>query len=124
MGALVSTAQVIPCQKLAGGRQLDAAHPASDWPLPDQVRQQLAEVASALRGQPPPLDAELLAVALRGLAELCRLLHERGHEAGARPPVLICDNPVIAEALGMWATRLACHARERHAPAGQGAQQP
>jgi hypothetical protein len=84
-------------------------------PLSNQVRRQLAEVAAALRGQPPPLDPELLAVVLRGLAELSRVLQERGHEAGARPPVLFRDNPVIAEALGMWATRVASLAREQPA---------
>jgi hypothetical protein len=86
-----------------------------DEPLPDQLQRQLAEVAAGLRSQPVPLDPELLAAVLRGLAELCRLLHARGHEAGAQPPVLFRDNPVIAEALGMWATRVACLASEQRA---------
>ena len=80
------------------------------------VEWHLAEVAAVVRGQPVPLDPALLSVVLRGLAELCRLLHGRGREAGAVPPVLFRDNPVIAEALGMWATRLACLSREQ--PAG------
>jgi len=41
----------------------------------------------------------------------------RGPEAEAVPPVLFRDNPVIAEALGMWATRLACLSREQLAGA-------
>ncbi len=93
------------------------ASPDPAQPLPDQVRRQLAEVAAALRSQPPPLDPKLLAAVLRGLAELCRLLQARGRETSARPPVLFRDNPVIAEALGMWATRLACLASEQRGAA-------
>ncbi len=95
-------------------------HSTPEEPLPDQVQRQLAEVAAALRRQPPPLDPALLAALLRGLAELCRLLHARGHEAGARPPVLFRDNPVIAEALDMWATQAACLAREQQAAGAEG----
>jgi hypothetical protein len=95
-------------------------HAAPDQPLPDRVRWHLAEVSSALQQAPVPLDPALLAVVLRGLAELCRLLHERGHEAAAQPPVLFRDNPVIAEALGMWATRIACLAREQQAAGAEG----
>ncbi|HEX6676283.1 MAG TPA: hypothetical protein VF486_14805 [Actinomycetes bacterium] len=68
-----------------------------------------------VRSQPVPLDPELLAAVLRGMADLSRVLHERGHEAGVRPPVLFRDNPIIAEALGAWATRLARLAREQSA---------
>jgi hypothetical protein len=85
---------------------------------PAEADWHLAEVAAALRSQPVPLDPAMLAAALRGMAELCRLLHERGREAGAQPPVLFRDNPVIAEALGMWATRLACLASEQRRAAG------
>ncbi len=83
----------------------------------------LAEVAAAVRGQPVPLDPELLVVVLRGMAELCRLLHSRGPEAGARPPVLFRDNPVIAEALGMWATQVGCLARECEAASAERSRQ-
>jgi len=91
---------------------LGASAPLVEW--------HLAEVAAVVRGQPAPLDPALLAVVLRGMAELCRLLHGRGREAGAVPPVLFRDNPVIAEALGMWATRLARLASEQQRPAGTG----
>jgi hypothetical protein len=86
-----------------------SALPLAEW--------HLAEVAAVVRGQPAPLDPALLAVVLRGMAELCRLVQARGPEAEAVPPVLFRDNPVIAEALGMWATRLACLSRERLAGA-------
>jgi hypothetical protein len=89
-------------------------------PLPGQLRRLLAEVAAGLRSQPEPLDPALLAVVLRGLAELCRLVQARGQEAGAVPSVLFRDNPVIAEALGMWATRPACLASEQQRAAGAG----
>ena len=89
-----------------------------DEPLPGQLRRLLAEVAAGLRSQPVPLDPALLAVVLRGLAELCRLVQARGQEAGAQPPVLFSDNPVITETLGMWATRLACLASEQQQAAG------
>ena len=91
---------------------LGASAPLVEW--------HLAEVAAVVRGQPVPLDPELLSAVLRGLAELCRLLHGRGREAGAVPPVLFRDNPVIAEALGMWATRLARLASEQQRPDGTG----
>jgi S-adenosyl methyltransferase len=89
---------------------LGASVPLVEW--------HLAEVAAVVRGQPVPLDPALLSAVLRGLAELCRLLHERGREAGAVPPVLFRDNPVIAEALGMWATSLAVIASEQRRVAG------
>lgn len=89
---------------------LGASAPLVEW--------HLAQVASVVRSQPVPLDPELLSVVLRGLAELSRLLHGRGREAGAVPPVLFRDNPVIAEALGMWATRLARLASEQQRVAG------
>lgn len=98
-------------------------HPTPEGSQPDQLGGQLAEVASALRAAPAPLDPAPLAVVLRGLAELCRLVQARGPEAGAAPPVLLRDNPVIAEALGMWATRLDCLARERQDAGDQGSQQ-
>jgi hypothetical protein len=96
-----------------GGARPTSPTPAgSAVAVPAQVQWHLTETISALRSQPPPLDPALLVVVLRGMAELCRLLHSRGHEAGARPPVLFRDNPVIAEALGMWATEVGCLARE------------
>ncbi len=91
---------------------LGASAPLVEW--------HLAEVTAVVRGQPVPLDPALLSVVLRGLAELCRLVHGRGREAGAVPPVLFRDNPVIAEALGMWATGLARLASEQQRPAGTG----
>jgi hypothetical protein len=83
-----------------------------------QAEWHLAEVAALVRAQPVPFDAALLSAVLRGLAELCRLVQARGREAGATPPVLFRDNPVIAEALGMWATRLASLASEQQRGAG------
>ena len=89
---------------------LGASAPLVEW--------HLAEVTAVVRGQPVPLDPALLGVVLRGLAELCRLVQGRDGEAGAVPPVLFRDNPVIAEALGMWATRLASLASEQQRAAG------
>lgn len=86
---------------------------AMTWPEPEDrtalplVEWHLAEVAAVVRGQPVPLDRAVLVVVLRGMAELCRLVQARGREAGVKPPVLFREHPVIAEALGMWATRLA-----------------
>jgi hypothetical protein len=90
--------------------ELGTSAPLVEW--------HLAEVAAVVRGQPVPLDPALLTAVLRGLAELCRLVQGRGGEAGAVPPVLFRDNPVIAEALGMWATRLARLTSEQERAAG------
>lgn len=52
------------------------------------------------------LTPALLGAVLHGLAELCWLVHERGHETKARPTVLFRDHPVVGEALGIWARRV------------------
>lgn len=75
----------------------------------------LAEAAAILRQQPRPLSPELLRIALRGMSELCRLAFERGHEAPAEPPFLFRNDPVVAEALGMWDQRLRAAITEQRA---------
>jgi hypothetical protein len=71
-----------------------------------EIHWHLAEVTAALRDQPTPLRPELLRIVLRGLADQCRLLYERGHETPTQPPSLFRDNPVVAEALAMWEGRV------------------
>jgi len=71
-----------------------------------EVSWHLTETMTALRAEAAPLSPELLRVVLRGLAELCGLLVERGGEGPARPPTLFRDDQVVAEALGMWEGRL------------------
>jgi hypothetical protein len=85
-----------------------------DDPIHEQVQWHLAEVTGALRDASAPLDPALLGVVLRGLADLCWLLHDRGHESAAQPTVLFRDHPVVAEALGMWARRLGPLATQQH----------
>ncbi len=88
-----------------------------------EVHRHLAEAAAVLRQQPRPLSPELLRIALRGMAELCRLAFERGHETPAEPPFLFRNDPVVAEALGMWEQRLRAVMTEQHASTPVGASQ-
>jgi hypothetical protein len=60
----------------------------------------------------------LLRVVLRGVGELCGLLHQRGPEPAVQPPSLFRDTPVVAEALGMWEARLRSAITERQRAAG------
>jgi len=78
-----------------------------------EVSWHLTETMSALRAEAAPLDPELLRVVLRGLAELCGLLVERGGEAPGKPPSLFRDDRVVAEALGMWEGRVRFAMTER-----------
>lgn len=91
--------------------------PSPDTPTTTaaEVHWHLAEAAAILRQQPRPLSSELLRIALRGMSELCRLAFERGHETPAEPPYLFRENPVVAEALGMWDQRLRAAIAEQHA---------
>jgi len=84
-------------------------------PINDQVQSHLAEATAALRSASAPLDPALLGVVLRGLADVCWLLHERGHESPAQPTVLFRDYPVVAEALSMWARRVDALTNQQHA---------
>jgi hypothetical protein len=99
----------------------DRTQPASRGSAPDHARWHLTEVTSALRDAPAPLDPAFLGVVLRGLADLCWLLNQRGGETPARPPMLFRDNPVIIEALGMWATQAAYLAADQSRPTANGA---
>lgn len=94
-----------------GAAQLDAwsgeaAGRPSEAPQLAELQWHLAEVAAMLRRGRVPLSPELLVVALHGMADLCRLLYERRNETGAAPPSLFRDDPVVAEALAMWAARV------------------
>jgi len=106
----LSTTPGVPRQERHAG--LYAAQPNAQAravlgePINEQVQWHLAETAAALRHAPAPLDPALLGAVLHGLAELCWLLHDRGHETSARPTVLFGDHPVVGEALGMWARRV------------------
>ena len=93
--------------------------PSPDTPATTaaKVHWHLAEAAAILRQQPRPLSPELLRVALRGMSELCRLAFERGQETPATPPFLFRNDPVVAEALGMWERRVRASMTE-HATAG------
>jgi len=88
-----------------------------------EVQWHLAEITKSVEHGPAPLDPDLLRIVLRGLAELCRLAYERGHEAPAVPTSLFRDSPVVSEALHMWEARLrtAQTARRRAAQAPDGA---
>ncbi len=100
-------------------------HPGQGTPttVSAEVHWHLAEAAAILRQQPRPLSPELLRIALRGMAELCRLAFERGHETPAEPPFLFRNDPVVAEALGMWEQRLRAAMTEQHASARVGGSQ-
>lgn len=84
------------------------------------VEWHLAEAAKVIEGEPAPLRPDLLRIVLHGLAELCRLLYQRGHETPTPPPSLFRDSPVVAEALAMWEARVRQavteqrHAARRH----------
>ncbi len=84
-----------------------------------EMQWHLAEVAAILRQEPRPLSPELLRIALRGMSELCRMLFERGQETPAEPPFLFRNDPVVAEALGMWDQRVRA-AMTEHATAEAG----
>ncbi len=75
-------------------------------PVSEQVGWHLAEATADLREAPTPLDRALLGVVLRGLADLCGLVHERARETPADPTALFRNDPVVAEALSMWARRV------------------
>jgi hypothetical protein len=83
-------------------------HPGPSTPTTSaaQVQWHLAEVAAILRQDPRPFSPELLRITLRGVGELCRVLFERGQETPAEPPFLFRNDPVVAEALGMWEQRV------------------
>jgi len=102
-----------------GPEQDRSALAAAAVSLGGEVHWHLAEVTAAVRAAPRPLRPELLRVVLRGLGELCGLLHQRGHETPAQPPSLFRDTPVVAEALGMWEARVRVAITERqHAAHG------
>jgi len=71
-----------------------------------EVEWHLADVAEVLRREPAPLPPDLLRVVLHGLADLCRVIYERGGEAPASPPSLFRDTPVVTEALAIWKDRI------------------
>jgi hypothetical protein len=83
-----------------------------------EIHRHLAETAALLRREPKPISPELLRVALRGMSELCRLAFERGQESPAEPPFLFRNDPVVAEALGMWEQRLRAAMAEQIVAAG------
>ncbi len=80
--------------------------PSTPTTVAAEVHWHLAEAAAILRRQPRPLSPELLRIALRGMSELCRLAFELGQETPAEPPFLFRNDPVVAEALGMWEQRV------------------
>jgi len=82
-----------------------------------EVQWHLSEIAKTVNREPPPLNPDLLRIVLRGLAELCRLVYERGHEAPAVPTALFRDSPVVSEALHMWEARLRAALTARSRPA-------
>jgi len=84
----------------------------------DEVQWHLSEIAKAVNREPAPLNPDLLRIILRGLAELCRLAYERGHEAPVVPPSLFRDSPAVSEALHTWEAHLraALTARRRTTP--------
>src|SRR6266516_2932975 len=76
------------------------ARPAPGNPLAAAVMWHFKEIAGAICQEPAPVDLVLLRVVLRGMAEVCGLLVERGGEAPVRPPSLFSDDRVVSEALG------------------------
>ncbi len=82
------------------------ARPAPGNPLAAAVMWHFKEIAGAICQEPAPVDLVLLRVVLRGMAEVCGLLVERGGEAPVRPPSLFSDDRVVSEALGIWEGRL------------------
>ena len=88
-----------------------------------EVHRHLAEAAAILRQEPKPLSPELLRIALRGMAELCRIAFERGRETPAEPPFLFRNDPVVAEALAMWEQRLRAAMTQQHVGRRVGASQ-
>ncbi len=80
--------------------------PARGNPLAAAVVWHFKEIASAVSQESAPVDLVLLRVVLRGMAEVCGLLVDRGGEAPVQPPSLFRDDRIVSEALGMWEGRL------------------